>query len=207
MKKTVWIITLLSMLTSTVMLACGDTTEPSADTQASTGETTASVETEETILPLNLPEVDYGQRTFTILSTEHAAYEYVAEESGDVVEDAVYRKNRAVEERLGIEFKFITALGHWADRNSFNNLISTSVMANDGAYDLISGTMVCVLPIAAEGYFMNVLNLPYIQLDNPWWVQGMEEKLAIGGNLFGFVGDASLSLFIRISASSISIRN
>lgn len=42
-----------------------------------------------------------------IFSTVHADYEYLAEsETGDIVEDAVYARNRAVEELLDIEFHF-----------------------------------------------------------------------------------------------------
>ncbi|MBQ7301918.1 MAG: hypothetical protein IJW77_18970 [Clostridia bacterium] len=199
MKSTVWMLTLLSLLSSVSLIACSDSTDTPQVSGTTDSMTETFAETEETAVPLNLPEVDYEQRTFTVLATEHASYEYVAEESGDIVEDAVYRKNRAVEERLGIAFEFITAPGHWADKDSFNALIKNSIMANDGAYDLISGTMVCVLPIAAEGYFLNALDLEHIQFENPWWVQDMKEKLAIGGKLFGFVGDASLSLYKDLS--------
>ena len=41
-------------------------------------------------------------------------YEYVAEEmTGDVVSDAVYNRNRNVEELLGINFNIISEPGHW----------------------------------------------------------------------------------------------
>ena len=47
--------------------------------------------------------------------------------------------------------------------------------------------------------FVNSLDLDYINFDNPWWIQGMEDDLAIGGKLFGFIGDASLSMYKDIS--------
>ena len=145
---------------------------------------------------LEVPQSDFGGKKFTILSTVHAEYEYVAEEmTGDVVSDAVYNRNKQVEDLLNISLEIITQPGHWADRDSFNHLVTASVMAQDGAYDLVNGATVCVLPIAADGIFINAADLEYVNLDNPWWVQGMMDNLAVNGKLYGFIGDASLSLY------------
>ncbi len=191
------ILAAVSLSTVSVLAACGDNS--SAVDTAADPETTAAV-TEDPGPKLQLPASDYQGQNFTILSTVHADYEYIAEnETGDIVEDAVYARNRAVEELLNIKFSFIAEPGHWADKDTFNALIKNSVMADDGAFDLISGTMVCVLPIASEGVFVNALELEHVNFDNPWWVAGMEEKLAVGGKLFGFVGDASLSLYKDLS--------
>ncbi|MBQ7983816.1 MAG: hypothetical protein IJ302_09600, partial [Clostridia bacterium] len=185
------ILAALIMASTSVLAACGES-GTAVESSAETKETAAV--TEDPGPKLELPASDYQGQKFTILSTVHADYEYLAEsETGDIVEDAVYARNRAVEELLNIEFAFITEPGHWADKDTFNAMIKNSVMADDGAFDLVSGTMVCVLPIASEGVFVNALDLEHIHFENPWWVAGMEEKLAVGGKLFGFVGDASLS--------------
>ncbi len=191
------IINALAMTVTPSLLSCG------GDTQT-TDETTTAVQTtavtEDPGPKLGIPATDYGGRDFTILTTVHADYEYIAEnETGDIVEDAVYRRNRAVEELLNVKFNFIAEPGHWADKDTFNALIKNSVMANDGAYDLVSGTMVCVLPIASDGVFLNALDMEHIDFTMPWWVADMEEKLAVGGKLFGFIGDASLSLYKDLS--------
>ena len=196
MKKQ-YIAFLLALLTAgSCITACGgdssDTQDP-AQTETTT-ETTA--ETEDNTPKLNLPATDYGGQTFTVLATVHAAYEYDAPElTGEIVSDAVFHRNIAVEEQLGIDLEFIFQPGHWADKDSFNATIKNSVMASDAAHDLVSGTMVCVIPVAAEGIFLNALELEHIQFDNPWWVQGQKEHFAVNNKLFGFVGDASLSLY------------
>jgi len=187
--------------------ACGSkpSVESNADKPQDTGSevTSAAAETDKELTVeelLGFSSENNGGKTFNILSTVHAAYEYVAEEqTGDLVEDAIYERNLAVEELLGIKFNMITAPGHWVDRASFNNLITNSVMAGDGAYDLISGTTVCVIPIASEGVFINVNEMPGIDLTKPWWVQGMSDDLSINGILYGFIGDASLSLYKDLS--------
>ena len=186
---------LISMLSAlTVTSACGDTTDDGGKTTETTS--TGEVTTVEEGPQLELPDVNYEGKEFTILSTVHADYEYVSEEqTGDIVSDAVYNRNRNVEELLGINLNIITEPGHWDDRDNFNHLITSSVMSGDGAYDLVNGVTVCVLLVAGDGLFVNALDLDYINFDKPWWIQGMEDDLAIGGKLFGFIGDASLSMY------------
>lgn len=190
---------LISLLVSIFAASgCGDSADKSDETTAAVSG--SDVTTADPGPQLELPEVNYEGKEFTILSTVHAEYEYVAEEmTGDVVSDAVYNRNRNVEDLLGINFNIISEPGHWDDKDNFNHLITSSVMAGDGAYDLINGVTVCVLPIASDGMFVNSLDLDYINFDNPWWIQGMEDDLAIGGKLFGFIGDASLSMYKDIS--------
>ena len=178
---------LISLLASVFAASgCGDSADNSNETTAATsgGDVTTAAPGPQ----LDLPEVNYEGKEFTILSTVHAEYEYVADEiTGDVVSDAVYSRNRNVEELLGISFNIISEPGLWDDRDNFNQLITSSVMAGDGAYDLINGVTVCVLPITSDGLFVNSLDLDYINFDNPWWIQGMEDDLAIGGKLYGRV--------------------
>jgi len=191
---------LVMVLLLSMLVSCSsdeNVASPENDTSQSVIEAT---ETTTAGPSLAVPESNNGGKSFTILTTVHAAYEYDAEEqTGDVVSDSVYTRNTAVEDLLGIDLKFVYQLGHWADRSSFNNLIKTSVMAGDGAYDLVNGVILCVLPTAVDGLFVEVNDLEWVELSNPWWVQNMYEDLAVGGKLFGFIGDASLSLYKDLS--------
>ena len=187
---------LLCALICASFTACGEASSAN-DTTLPQDETTAPVETGPI---LAVPKSDNGGKDFTILHTVHAAYEYdAAEQTGDVVNDAVYDRNAAVEELLGININLIIEPGHWADKDTFNGLIKSSVMAGDGAYDLVNGVVVCVLPIASEGVFMEASELEWVDFSNPWWIQGMQDDLAVSGKLFGFIGDASLSLYKDLS--------
>ncbi len=197
-KRTLSILLLAAMLLSSV--ACGEEGGTSQNDTTAPSDTTAPVEDDSP--KLEVPKSNYGNRTFTILSTEHASYEYDAEEqTGDVVNDAVYNRNRDVEDLLGIKFNIITEPGQWNDRDTFKGLITNSIMAQDNAYDLVSGVTVIVLPLAAEGYFVDANELKYVNFDNPWWVQGMNDTLAINNKLYGFIGDASLSLYKDLSVT------
>ncbi len=193
---------ILCTLLAAMMLAATSCGGETAETTGDNGENTEAVETTpaETEQTLAFGSEDNGGIDFTMLTTVHAEYEYVVEElTGEVVNDAVHGRNQAVEELLGIKLNFVVEPGHWADKDTFNGLIKNSVMAGDSAYDLVNGVTVCVIPVASDGIFLNAADLEFVDLANPWWVQGMMDNLAIGGKLFGFIGDASLSLYKDLS--------
>lgn len=197
MKKRIFsTLLLLAMLLSAA--ACGDNSGNANETTQSNDVTS---EADDGSPKLELPEgVNYNGQTFTILSADHVAYEYDSEEqTGDVVSDAVYERNRNVEDLIGIKLELIKEPGLWADRDTFKALITNSILANDNSFDIVNGASVIVLPLASEGYFADANQLTYVNFDNPWWVQGQNENLGINGKLYGIIGDASLSLYKDLS--------
>ena len=51
------------------------------------------------------------------------------------------------------------------------------------------------MPIAQDGYFMDGNTLTYCDFDHPWWIADMYKRFSCAGKLYGFIGDASLSLY------------
>ncbi len=193
-KRITSIATLTAMATTMVITSCGGGNSQQTDTSAA-GTTAPEVTTQSVESILGFEREDNGGKTFTILADENKAYDFDAEEAtGDVVSDAVYEKNNAVEEYLGISLEFVYGNAGWNTRNEFNSLIQTDIMAGDGTYDLVSSPVVITTPIVQEGYFLdgNALN---VNFDNPWWLSDMYERFSIAGKLYGFFGDYSLSLY------------
>ena len=194
MKRKISFLLALGILLTTAF-SCGDTDSSTETTAQSTSadmeETTESVES-----LLGFPAEDNDGTTFTMLINTTKSFEYVADEiTGDVVNDAVYEKQKAVEDYLGISFEFVQEDGNWNTRDTFNNLIISDVMAGTGDFDLVQGITVCTMPISVEGYFLDGKSLPYVQFDKPWWVADMYDRFSVAGKLYGFIGDASLSLY------------
>ena len=180
-----------------LLAGCGGGETPSgADTTTAAPEvTTQSVEE-----ILGFAKEDNGGKTFTVLSTINKQYEYDAEEAtGDVVSDAVYAKNTAVEDYFGIDFEFIYEDDNWQNRGTYNALITADVMSGSATYDLVSAVTVCTMPATTEGIFIDGNSLPHCDFDKPWWIADMYDRFSIGGKLFGFIGDACLSLYKDMS--------
>ena len=136
MKSTRIIALLLALLTAS-SVGCGE----SADTNETTDNTTAASTSDETTSDApELPDEDYEGYNFRILTRIEGWGIYnnenlvVEEENGEILNDAIYTRNRTVEERFNINLTQITTT------NDIANEIKTTVMAGDDAYDLTVST-------------------------------------------------------------------
>ena len=188
----------LTLTAVTSSVSCGSDTDTTTESTPTTSAATEAV-TEVPGPKLELPAADYGGTTFNMLIPTEYSDHYIADaESGDVVQDAVYARNVAVEELLNIKYNYISAMGGWEDRETYKGLIRNSVLAGDGAHDLVAGYQVCVLPLSLEGVFMDIHEVPGIDMEKPWWVHNLTETIGIQGKLYTIIGDASISLYSEI---------
>ncbi|MCL1792707.1 MAG: hypothetical protein FWG34_02440, partial [Oscillospiraceae bacterium] len=68
----------------------------------------------------DLPEADLGGGKFSILSRTERNYEFFSEgETGEVINDNVYKRNRKVEERFNMEIDVVEVMGDWSNLNTF----------------------------------------------------------------------------------------
>ena len=112
MKRKISFLLALGILLTTAF-SCGET-DSSTETTAQSGSTSAAETTESVESLLGFPAEDNGGTTFTMLINTTKSFEYVADEiTGDVVNDAVYEKQKAVEDYLGISFEFVQEDGNW----------------------------------------------------------------------------------------------
>lgn len=183
----------LSMLLLTAILAsCGEAV-PAADTTASDapGTTAAPVETE---LAPDLPDLDLKGETITILYRDAMKNEFWTEEqNGEIVNDAVYDKNVAVEDRFNCKLEYIANTDtNW--NGGYQGVISKSVLAGDEAYNIVSGPSFHMPTLILENCLYNLNNLDHLDLSKPWWVQSLLETTAFGDKVYLISGDISLGM-------------
>ena len=128
----------------------------------------------------NIPEdTDYGGYEFRFLvpvvyQGESGDFNEVCveEENGETLNDAVYRRNRIVEELLNV--KITTIVGTtW---HEMPTSVKTSVQAGSDDFDAIAGAY--QPSIAFAGCLENLYNVPGIDLSKPWWDGRMIESLS-----------------------------
>ena len=91
------------------------------------------------------------------------------EENGDTINDAIYRRNLAVEEQYNCTISLLTA--EEDDRDARN-----AIMAGDDFTDLmIIDSMSQTTDLCAIGLFMNLSELPELKLDAAWWDQPIRD--------------------------------
>ncbi len=181
--------------------ACASSGEGTTVTDAPE-QTTAAAETEpaETRLHDSVPDKDFGGKTFDILTAGNwnnewtEIYDFQAEEeNGEPINDAVFKRNLAVEERFNVEIVEINNMG--SDKGGTGKgakFIEKSVMASDYAYDASSMGAYDVSTLSYNNYLLDLASeVPYIDLSQPWWDQKANSDLAMKGKMYYTTGDIS----------------
>ncbi len=190
------------LLASVSVLSCGDNSAKtdSKQTEPSVTDTvvdTASTETESPY-KLSLPEdLDFGGEEIFVYGWEH--YEdiefYAETENGDIVNDAVFRRNLSVQENLNVKLTFSEIEGR--DSGTWNKKVTNANKAGDDLYDIIAGHSHRIGELAQSNDLLNLLDYQYLDLNQPWWRSELTERAVILNNLFFVTGDISPSSVAR----------
>lgn len=184
-----------------VMASCGDSGDSgTVTTEAVGGDTTAAVTaletTEEDVrraVSDNVPEFDFGGAEFRTITQDSTANDiWVEGETGDILDDAIYARNRTVEERFNITIPEVLAVPF----GEISSHIKKSVSAGDDAYDLVIGQMEQTGQDALGGYFMNWYDLPHVNFNQPWYPSSLVEEATVNDKMYIIASDLSLSYII-----------
>ncbi len=192
-KKLITMLLLAAMLVSAA--ACGGA--PATD-DTTGGDTTPSADTtlseEEARLAIDdgLPEKDYEGYTFTIWSLSPDNY-YIEAEDGDVVNDAKWKRQRNVEDRFNVKIAVNDGAALGGDWNVLQGMIQQSIMAQDNAFDIAMPHQIGGCPALITQHLVADWNdVPYINLEQPWWNQRINETIEIMDHQFFIAGQISL---------------
>lgn len=193
-QKTVALCLLIAMLTSMgVSCGKGDTKE-SETSNTNTPDVVAQTETE---LTDGLPEKDMdgfalriyhndgSQMTWTNLTLD------TEEQTGEVLNDAIYERNRAVEERFDCVIEVTEFDGFQISASD----IRKEVQAGDSNYDLWYPRDYNVAE--AIEYITTLDNLPYCNLDADWWFPQASSIFKFKGKQYAAASSFSLSPISR----------
>jgi len=192
---------LAGLLASSAMTACGgvETAETTGTSDNVTNDTEAADAGETTRAQIedNLPDKDFGGRDFHLLTRQNYFQKFMPEDmTGEAVNDALYTRNTKIMEEYNITMSNVAPPCEWGSSSkTWNQDLETSVMAGDGAYDLVAGYASTVPEIVTKNILLNWHEVPYIDLSRPWWSERVSEALTVNDKLFLLTGDYSLSLW------------
>ncbi len=187
-------IILAALILSSVLLACGGKGDTPAQNGSADTQTDAETIEETTAPATSVPAgTDFGGTTVNVLNSLYfptdGFYFDVAEETGDVVNDAVYERNMKVQNDVNVSFNILTKEENAA------SLIEKSVTSGSNDYDFIFGVQFVVVPLVIKGMFMNLEGAPYIDIEKDWWDRDYTHECSIGENKRFFMsGDITLGL-------------
>lgn len=215
--KNILVMLLVALLVAPTLMACGNTenettqSETTTDTAEDAGADTT--EEDERSMQDEVPELDFGGASFRSIVQESTEYEiYIEEETGDALKDALYYRNRDIEERFNVVIEEPTALVF----SDLSPRVKKSITAGDDEFDLVFGQMEQTGKDAQEGIFMNWYDIPYVDFTKPWWPKSIVEGAAtVNGKMYNTVSDLCISyaeqtwgvVFDKVEATNYGIED
>ena len=190
-------ITAVLLLASALFLAScagGTAVESETTTAAATpAETvTDAVTTAEETLP-TLDVKSYAGEKFRVIWPEphgdgHFMHDEInsATESGDIISDAVFKRNRRVEEVYGAEIESTLI---WCSKISDQVTKTIASGSPEDVWDAFCAPIKMVTSAALEGKWTDWLSMPYYSAQMPWWDSRIMSRFAIAGKQFFGSGD------------------
>ena len=190
-----WLCTLLVIPS---VMSCGDTSDTQTD--VGTQDTAAKTEAVETVDPNQIAlegaiaklEGDFGGHEFRIMDRsdeQNPPFEtidvWAEAESGDTINDAVFRRNRILEENLNIKIAEKKVKHPHSDAK-------TLIMAGTDEFDVFTDGLSELSTLAVGGYLIDLHDVETLKLSEPWWDQDMNKGLSIANKLFFCTGDISI---------------
>ena len=196
MKKTRILAALLAGLMLVSSLASCGTGENSAD--ATGDDYIPTVTEDESALQDNLPDdLDFEGDEVTIISryVEGWTSAEIGVEglTSEPVNDAVFERNKAVEERLGV--KIISIEDGTSGASAVVNKVAVAVKGGTNDYDAMAAPCYTTLPETLNGTFVNLRKTLYLDFDQPWWTQGFHDAVEYKGAQYAIIGSMLLSMY------------
>ena len=196
-KRLIALLLLLAMMLPACSEAPDDESSETENTavNAST-ETNVAEDEAETHYKDNVPEgLKYDGATFDIATREVGHMNYlmnVEDITGESINDAIYNRNRSVEDRFNITITEITNTDTEAPR--------VAVSAGDDTYEMIKTRGPMAIVFLQQNLLYIVTDIPYIDLTQPYWDQNLNEALTIGEKQFIVSGALSVTEYDYTSA-------
>ena len=156
-------------------------------------ETTAD-STAETLPAPDLPDIRFDDYEFRILNIDQESMWWAIvnasaeSEIGEVVNDAIYKRNVNMEEKYGFKIREIAVAA-----GALNSNVKKSVNAGGDDYDLICPVSNTIGGLIADGLFVDLNTIPHIDLEKPWWNKSLSYNFSIGNKLYFTMSDLLLT--------------
>ena len=165
---------LCSLMLLPALASCGSSdtaTADTADTAANNGETTAQTETAADVTEYDFPEINLDGGKFTIANSNTGTWGHYyhidfEEAIGESLDDAVYERNRALEEQFGLVIDV-----YEENIDDLPPLLQTAILAGEDLCDLAYIRSNKLAPFITGGYLCDLASLDGLNLDGEWWDQ------------------------------------
>ena len=114
-----------------------------------------------------------------LVRKDNSGTQYFDEPKEDIVSNAIYERNKAVEDRFGITISLSETNNADYEAEALN-----TILAGDDAYDVIYPHSRAAFLYAVRGACVNLHDVSTLHLNKPWWSKDIVDSCTINGNLY-----------------------
>lgn len=204
MKKLLLYLLIFSLLLTVLSVASCQTKPDSGKTTDAETTTQSSGTTEATLDP-NIEAVDGKGKEFVILNRKYTPLKYnnhpyneftVLEDVAESINEAVYRRNKALEEKYNIKIVSDTPSD---SITQLRKLITQSYQAGTDDYQLASLALREAFYLATQGQLTEISDIPYLDPSKPWWSDELLEVSSVNHKNHFIVGDMNLGAYNTVA--------
>ena len=179
MKLKITALLLALLMAAFVFTSCDKETEKDVDFEISVSDT-------DYLKHIEIEDMEgYTFRILTRPGESWVTDQVVEEETGDIINDAVYRRNETVKSLFNID---ITAIESSTDSSAD---VLNNILAGDDEYDVIFPHARTAFTYALQNSLVNFHDVKTIDLSKEWWAQDIIENCSINNHLYVLDGDIS----------------
>lgn len=201
----IWILLLVCAMLLGSLAGCADSnnnqsTANNGTKEQSSGEDPSELYDEDGYLKDQLPEGLSFNKELDILCWNSVAKEFGCDEpDGTAINDALVKRDMAVEERLNVSLNYLMDQVGTGSATETAHYITLVQQASQGGspFDLVALYGRTAAMLSYQGYLQNLLNIDnsYLNLENPWWTGNLMEELVVNDCLYIVSGDITPSIY------------
>ena len=137
------------------------------------------------------PIVDLNGADFTIIVTPWGIPIWnqrdiaVESEIGEIFNDAIYKRNSIIEDKYNCKIAEKVS-------NDLVGAIRKLVNAGDPAVDAATPRLRAMNALSSGGFLVEFKDMPYVDLERPWWDSNCADSLSVVNKLFGVCSDITV---------------
>ncbi len=172
---------LLMLISSSILLfSCGGDDEKEGTSGEVKEYEEDSIFYERSLVSDELPEADFGGRAFRVVANNKS--EFVVEEEkrnqGDLIVDALFARNQAVENRFNVNIDVVYSTGTFKEEADY---VKKTVLSGNDEFDLFSGMVMSMGGLVTNNLFINWYDVPHVDFSKPWWYDSNATELTYDG--------------------------
>ena len=194
--KLIALILILSMVLSVFLISCGSDKSNNTSNADNAGNAVDNQNAQDNYenahtpakIEYNVPEMDCEGYNFrSVVRDGYGIYWrcvdiFAESENGEAVNDAVYKRNRILEDKFKINITEIRQ----DDVNSFAQRI---IRAGSDDFDVLYPTIHGAGAMIQNGYILNLYDVPHLDFSKPWWNKVANDSVTIGNKLYSAFGN------------------